>query len=217
MSGDDPIEGDRLLQRAYNLGAPDTHIDFYRDFAESYDTTYAASLGYIYPLGIVTVLAAQQCPQGAILDIGCGTGLVATAIRKADPAVVIDGVDISPDMLEKARLKGEYRNLLEADLTADFSHVPTDYAAIVSAGLFTFGHLGPEVIRDMVSLCRPGAVAALGVNSIFFAEQGFGAVLDGLQADGLITDVALHEVPIYDGRDEAHQHDTAMILGFTAL
>ena len=24
MSGDDPIEGDRLLQRAYNLGAPDT-------------------------------------------------------------------------------------------------------------------------------------------------------------------------------------------------
>ena len=85
-----------------------------------------------------------------------------------------------------------------------------------SAGLFTFGHLGPEVIRDMVSLYRPGAVAALGVNSIFFAEQGFG-LFDGLQADGLITDVALHEVPIYDGPDEAHQDDTAMILGSTAL
>jgi len=217
MGGDDPREGDRLLRRAYKLGAPDTHIDFYRDFAATYDTTFAAGLGYIYPLGIVAALTARQRPQGAILDIGCGTGLVAAAIRKVDPRAVIDGVDISPDMLEKARLKGDYRDLLEADLTADFSHVPTDYAAIVSAGLFTFGHLGPEVIRDMVSLCRPGAVAALGVNSVFFAEQGFQSVLDGLRADGLIADVALHEVPIYDGRDAAHQHDTAMVLGFTAL
>ena len=52
MNGDDPEEGVRLLHRAYSLGAPDTHIDFYRDFAELYDSTYAASLGYIYPLGI---------------------------------------------------------------------------------------------------------------------------------------------------------------------
>jgi len=217
MSGDNPEEGDRLLQRAYNLGAPDTHIEFYRDFAESYDTTFAASLGYIYPAGIVRVLAGQQRPQGAILDVGCGTGLVAAAIREADPAAVIDGVDISPDMLEKARLKGDYRDLMEADLTADHGHIPTDYAAIVSAGLFTFGHLGPDVIADMVSLCRPGAVAALGVNSIFYAEQGFQGVLDGLEGDGLISSVALHEVPIYDGRDAAHEKDTAMILGFTTL
>ena len=217
MSGDDPKEGDRLLQRAYNLGAPDTHIDFYRDFAQMYDTTYAASLGYIYPLGIVSVLAGQSRPDGAILDIGCGTGLVATAILKAEPGAIIDGVDISPEMIEKAREKGDYRNLLEADLTADYSHVPTDYAAIVSAGLFTFGHLGPELIPDMVGLCRPGAVAALGVNSIFFTERGFRDVLDSLEAGGRITDVALHEMPIYDGRDEAHQDDTAMILAFTTL
>ena len=88
MNGDDPEEGVRLLHRAYSLGAPDTHIDFYRDFAELYDSTYAASLGYIYPLGIASVLSGQQRPQGAILDIGCGTGLVATAIRKVDPSAV---------------------------------------------------------------------------------------------------------------------------------
>jgi len=216
MNGDDATEGDRVLQVAYSLGSPDTHIDFYRDFAEYYDTTFAAGLGYIYPLQIVRFLVGQDRPHGAILDIGCGTGLVATAIRKADPAAVIDGVDISPDMLEKARLKGDYRHLIEADLTADFSHVPTDYAAIVSTGVFTFGHLGPDVIPDMIGLCRPGAVAALGVNSKFFVEQGFRAVLDALDAEGLIADVALHEVPIYDGRDKAHATDTGMILRFTA-
>ena len=158
MNGDHPEEGVRLLHRAYSLGAPKTHIDFYRDFAELYDSTYAASLGYIYPLGIASVLSGQQRPQGAILDIGCGTGLVATAIRKVDPSAVIDGVDISPDMLGKARAKGEYRDLVAADLTADCSHIATDYAAIVSAGTFTFGHLGPELIPDMVGLCRPGEI-----------------------------------------------------------
>jgi predicted TPR repeat methyltransferase len=217
MNGDGPEEGVRLLHRAYSLGAPDTHIDFYRDFAELYDSTFAASLGYIYPLGIASVLSGQQRPQGAILDIGCGTGLVATAIREVDLSAVIDGVDISPDMLGKARAKGEYRDLIAADLTADCSHIAMDYAAIVSAGTFTFGHLGPELIPDMVGLCRSGAVAALGVNSVYFAEQGFRDVLDRLEADGQITDVALHEMPIYDGRDEAHQDDTAMILAFTTL
>ena len=215
MNGDDPKEGVRLLHRAYSLGAPDTHIDFYRDFAELYDSTYAASLGYIYPLGIASVLSGQQRPQGAILDIGCGTGLVATAIRKVDSSAVIDGVDISPDMLGKARAKGEYRDLIAADLTADYSHIATDYAAIVSAGTFTFGHLGPELIPEMVGLCRSGAVAALGVNSIYFAEQCFRSVLDALEADGQIGNVVLHEMPIYDGRDAAHQDDTAMILAFT--
>ena len=217
MNGDDPEEGVRLLHRAYSLDAPDTHIDFYRDFAELYDSTYAASLGYIYPLGIASVLSGQQRPQGAILDIGCGTGLVATAIRKIDPSALIDGVDISPDMLGKARAKGEYRDLVAADLTADCSHIATDYAAIVSAGTFTFGHLGPELIPDMVALCRPGAVAALGVNSVYFVEQGFRDVLDSLETEGRITNVTLHEMPIYDGRDEAHQDDKAMILAFTKI
>lgn len=217
MNGDDPEEGVRLLHRAYRLGAPDTHIDFYRDFAELYDSTYAANLGYIYPLGIASVLSGQQRPQGAILDIGCGTGLVATAIRKVDPSVVIDGVDISPDMLGKARAKGEYRDLIAADLTSDYSHIAGNYAAIVSAGTFTFGHLGPKLIPGMVGLCRPGAVAALGVNSVYFVEQEFRDVLDSLVSGGRVANVALHEMPIYDGRDEAHQDDTAMILAFTKI
>ncbi|MCH2564787.1 MAG: methyltransferase domain-containing protein, partial [SAR116 cluster bacterium] len=216
-NGDDPEEGVRLLHRAYSLGAPKTHIDFYRDFAELYDSTFAASLGYIYPLGIASVLSGQQPPQGAILAIGCGTGLVATAIRKVDPIAVIDGVDISPDMLGKARAKGEYRDLVAADLTADCSHIAADYAAIVSAGTFTFGHLGPELIPDMVGLCRRGAVAALGFNSVYYVDQGFRDVLDSLETEGRIANVSLHEMPIYDGRDEAHQDDTAMILAFTTI
>ena len=215
MTSDDAKDGSKLLERAYELGTPDSHISFYRDFAETYDSTFAAGLGYIYPAGIVASLAAQDRPEGAILDIGCGTGLVAAAIRRSEPDAVIDGVDISAEMLEKAREKGDYRNLMQADLTADLSHVSTGYAAIVSAGTFTFGHLGPDVIPGMIDLCRAGAAAALGVNAGFFAEKGFEQALEGLCAAGRIDAVVLHEVPIYDGRDREHGNDKALILEFT--
>lgn len=213
----DSGEGEALLAGAYALQAPDQHISYYRDFAAHYDRTFAGGLGYVYPLGIAAVLAGLERPPGPVLDIGCGTGLVATAIHDRQPGAVIDGVDISPEMIEKATEKGAYRDLMPADLTQDFSHLPTGYAAIVSAGTFTHGHLGPEPLAGLVRHCASGGVAALGVNSQHFAAQGFRVALDRLESECRITAPRLHEVPIYDGRDAAHAADTAFILIFTVI
>ena len=46
-----------------------------------------------------------------ILDIGCGTGLVGAQVR--DLAGRLDGVDLSPAMLEKAKIKGVYDGLFQ--------------------------------------------------------------------------------------------------------
>ena len=215
-TGDDPGsgEGEALLAGAYALQTPDQHVSYYRDFAAHYDSTFADGLGYVYPLAIAATLAELGRPSGPVLDIGCGTGLVAAAIHGRQPDVVIDGVDISPEMIEKAATKGAYRDLMVADLTGDFSHLPTGYAAIVSAGTFTHGHLGPEPLAGLIDHCAAGAVAAIGVNSAHFAAHDFAAALAGLQADGRITAPNLQEVPIYDGRDAAHSDDTAFILNF---
>ena len=207
-------EGEALLAGAYALQTPDQHVSYYRDFAAHYDSTFADGLGYVYPLAIAATLAELGRPSGPVLDIGCGTGLVAAAIHGRQPDMVIDGVDISPEMIEKAATKGAYRDLMVADLTGDFSHLPTGYAAIVSAGTFTHGHLGPEPLAGLIDHCAAGAVAALGVNSAHFAARGFQAALDRLQAQGLITVPRFQEVPIYDGRDAAHADDTAYILNF---
>lgn len=212
--GSHSVEGEALLAGAYALQTPDQHVSYYRDFAAHYDTMFADGLGYVYPFGIAVALGELDRPSGPVLDIGCGTGLVAAAIHDRQPDVVIDGVDISPEMIEKAAAKGAYRNLMTADLTGDFSHLPTGYAAIVSAGTFTHGHLGPEPLAGLIDHCAAGAVAALGVNSAHFAAHDFAAALAALQADGRITAPNLQEVPIYDGRDAAHSNDTAYILNF---
>ena len=213
----DSGEGEALLAGAYALQTPDQHVSYYRDFAAHYDSIFADGLGYVYPLGIAAALTGLARPPGPILDIGCGTGLVATAIHDHQPDAVIDGVDISPEMIATAAEKGAYRDLMVADLTRDFSHLPTGYSAIVSAGTFTHGHLGPDPLSGLVAHCATGAVAALGVNSDHFASHGFQAALDSLQTQGLIAPPRLQEVPIYDGRDAAHADDSALILIFNVV
>jgi SAM-dependent methyltransferase len=50
-------------------------------------------------------------------DLGCGTGRTGAWLQRHGVAV-IDGVDLTPEMLAVARSKGLYRRLVEADLAA---------------------------------------------------------------------------------------------------
>jgi len=210
-------EGERLLRGAYALDTPDQHRDFYARFADHYDTVFAGGLGYVYHAGVAAALDGMVLPDGPILDIGCGTGLVAAAIRSSRPDAVIHGVDISPAMLGKAREKGDYASLTAADLTGDFSHLPRGFAAFVSAGTFTHGHLGPAPLPRLLDHGMSGAIAAIGVNSVHFERHGFASVLDDLVAAGRITSPVLKEVPIYDGSNAEHAGDIAFILCFTTI
>lgn len=51
-----------------------------------------------------------------VLDLACGTGRIGGWL-KTRTAAVIDGVDLTPEMLEVARSKGIYRRLYNADVT----------------------------------------------------------------------------------------------------
>lgn len=54
--------------------------------------------------------------QREVLDLACGTGRIG-AWLKGRGAGEIDGVDITPEMLERAREKGAYRTLRLAEIT----------------------------------------------------------------------------------------------------
>ncbi len=51
-----------------------------------------------------------------ILDLACGTGRIGAWLKARTPAP-IDGVDLTPEMLDVARGKGIYRSLTVADVT----------------------------------------------------------------------------------------------------
>ncbi|MBA2588042.1 MAG: tetratricopeptide repeat protein [Alphaproteobacteria bacterium] len=77
-----------------------------------------------------------------ILDIGCGTGLLGAIVRPL--AARLDGVDLSPAMLEKAIAKGVYDGLYQGELAGFLSGRPRGYDAILGAAtLIHFGDLTP--------------------------------------------------------------------------
>lgn len=43
--------------------------------------------------------------QASLLDVACGTGLLAEMLRREHPQLHITGIDITPQMLERARLR----------------------------------------------------------------------------------------------------------------
>jgi predicted TPR repeat methyltransferase len=141
--------------------APDRASDSYVQstfdrFASTFDDVLT-SLAYRAPalcgaLVADSVGAARRTLD--ILDAGCGTGLCAPIL--APYARALDGVDLSPKMLEKAAARGGYRHLDAAELTAWLAAHPAQYDLVVSADtLCYFGALEDVTVAAAQAL-RPG-------------------------------------------------------------
>ena len=205
---------------AYSLETPDDNIRLYADWADSYDADFIASQGYVYHLQIAKRLTEKRADiKGAVLDVGCGTGVVGVALR-AGGFPQIDGIDISPQMLEKSREKTcadgtrVYRNLIQADLAQPLDIQDNQYAALVSAGTFTHGHLGPESLDELWRIAAPGAVCVIGINAAHYKSMGFGEKLSADVASGKITGMTSIETDIYSARpgDSDHAGDKALVV-----
>ena len=104
-----------------------------------------------------------------ILEIGCGTGLVGASVR--DLAGRLDGVDLSPAMLEKAAAKSVYDRLFQADLLSVMGERAEGYDAVLGAAtLIHFGDL-KALFRAAASCLR---ARGLFVFTLFAHESGAG-------------------------------------------
>jgi S-adenosylmethionine-diacylgycerolhomoserine-N-methlytransferase len=76
--------------------------NYYRWHAGIYDWTRWA---FLFGRAHLIHLIAQRADLRRILEIGCGTGQNLIELARAFPAAEIVGLDLSPEMLERARLK----------------------------------------------------------------------------------------------------------------
>ena len=203
--------GQTLLEEAYKLSTPDDNAEYYNEFAATYDLEFADELGWYYPAAIAKIYRdAHTKTDSPIADIGCGTGLVARALDL--PREQIDGIDISTEMLRISEEKQLYRTLYQLDLTKSLSSIANDYGAVLSAGTFTSGHLGPEPLKVLIEIARADALFVIGVKKVFYQEAGFEAVLRDMEADGVIKNLKIAEVPMYAKTGHDHSTDTAFAL-----
>lgn len=202
------------LAAAYDLSTPEDSRKLYADWAESYDSGFAAEHDYRLHLHTARVFVEAD-GQGPVLDIGAGTGLCGAAL--ADLGISpVDGTDISAEMLQVAETKGIYRDLFTADLLAGLPVPEGSYAGAVSSGTFTHGHVGPEALDEVLRVVRPGGRCALSINARHFESQGFATRFEAL-ADR-IRDLRLPCIGIYGpGATDAHRNDEAVIALFRKL
>ncbi len=210
-------DADRLLEGAYAIKSAEDNLDYYREFASIYDEQFANAMGYVYPRMLASVYQQHAHSDDLpIMDVGCGTGLVAHALNQHSVLdnMTIDGIDISPEMLDVAKSKGVYRDLYQKDLTAtDSAPIPENYGAVVSAGTFTFGHLGPEVLPTLLAMGRSNTLYCIGVNSEHYEQQGFARVLDSMIQRSLISQPVVVTKQIYEiVENSTHANDTATVL-----
>lgn len=202
-----------LLENAYTLETPEDNKQYYTGFAPLYDQEFATGLGYGLPHVVARKFSDLSTNSDfPIADIGCGTGLVAEALPMQTGR--IDGMDISEQMLDIARGKQLYRKLYQVDLTASLSSIVNDYGAVLSAGTFTHGHLGPESLAALLKIAKANALFVVAVNKAHFQQHGFDQLLEKLHGNGQILDVAVYENAIYARRDHAHSEDMACIVCF---
>jgi predicted TPR repeat methyltransferase len=170
---DDDISPKGLWQRH----SVDETRKIYADWADHYDAD-VAKWGYVTPSRIAMALRQSGAnPDKPVLDFGCGTGLSGLAL-KAVGFSQVDGTDISPEMLEKARARGIYQHLWEGE-PGSLGHVRRGhYPIIVATGVISLGAAPPETLDMLLDVVPSGGLLAFSFNEATLADRAFTDRLD---------------------------------------
>lgn len=189
----------QFLQRAYGLKGASDAVELYDEWASSYDTDLSGD--YASPQRAVEAVIKNlddSKPRLKILDAGCGTGLVGECFQKSALAgkFTIDGLDVTPGMLEVARKKGIYQDLETADLTKPINRTDGSYDVVTCVGTLTKGHVGPAVLNEFVRVAAVGGLIVGTVHDEIWESNGYKSVVEGLAKAGEVNVVSKDEFGI---------------------
>lgn len=151
---------DLLRDRSLADVMPSAFVELLFDqYAAEFDTALVDRLDYRAPQ---LLAAALTGPQGRVLDLGCGTGLMGQELRAGSDW--LEGWDISAEMLREAEGKALYDRLDKRDLSA---LAPEDAAWDLVTAADVFAYLGSleQIVGWVAMALRPEGRFAFTVES----------------------------------------------------
>jgi predicted TPR repeat methyltransferase len=186
----DPGDRNGAGLRLMRLGAVDlaamrpTYVKaLFDQYAPRFDAALLDDLGYRGPalllaaVAIARTEAGRPASFGRVIDLGCGTGLVARAFAPISDEII--GIDLSPKMIERARLTGLYAELVVAEIVEGLRGRPHGSADLVlAADVMVYVHDMAPLLVEVAHVLAPGGMFAFTVES----HAGAGVMLgEGLR------------------------------------
>jgi len=184
------------------------------EYAATFDKALVEGLNYSAPqklFDVVTELSDKRKIKTfqTVLDVGCGTGLCGPLFKNMSDTLV--GVDLSSEMVEYARLRGVYDELLVEEITESFARYSDtenktlfrSVGLIVAADVFVYSGELEGVFKSSAQALKKGGWFAMTLERLFRNETAEAEATEKSVADKAASekDTAKKEVVIKSDED----------------
>ncbi|AQS85558.1 MAG: class I SAM-dependent methyltransferase [Acetobacter aceti] len=104
-----------------------------------------------------TLAACAVTRDMKVLDVACGPGIIACELARVGAEVT--GIDLTPAMIEQARLRADREGVMVEYHIGNALHLPfqaDSFDRVVTRYSFHHMQAPREVLAEMVRVCRPG-------------------------------------------------------------
>ena len=155
----------------YKLKTTEDIMKHYDMWGDKYDKDMV-EWNYTGPQETVNIFKKYALSKDIkIFDAGCGTGLVGIKLKKFG-YTNIDGADLSKKLLDLIP-KGFYNKLEQIDLNKPLNKKSNIYDAVLCVGTFTFGHVKPPALDELIRVVKNKGLICFTVNEGIYEEYGF--------------------------------------------
>ena len=188
----------------------------YDEWAKDYDKDLSEVFGWIAPKTASAYLAKYVHPDSIVLDAGAGTGLVGLALAEHG-FQNLTAMDLSEGMLREARDKNVYGKLDQLVLGEPLSYATDSFAAVISVGVMTLGHAGPDSFKELLRITKPQGYIVFTIRTDVYLKNGFKEKQEEMESKKLweVVDVSEEFHPLPTGEpDVLHQVWVYRVLNY---
>jgi predicted TPR repeat methyltransferase len=140
--------------------------NLFDDYAERFDDSLIKQLGYKLPFlmkELILKLDPKRKAFEKVIDLGCGTGLTGKELR--DISGNLTGIDISSNMVNKARELDVYDRLIEGDVVDILSSSKEKYDLFIALDMFVYIGELTKFFKTVRQCCNKNALFIFSIES----------------------------------------------------